>query len=324
MMQVDSSVQVELETPKSYSGNSFPRIASFDYLRLFAMILVTLQHGMAVAGYYEQTTWRNISLGQAGVGLFCALSGYLAFFGNGAPAISWLKKRLWQVYPAYWITTVAAFILTWATGTKHVDIWLFVSQMAGTGYFTHGWELVNVVSWFITLLLLCYVIAFVGKWLGMPQLILVIAAITALCLLATRSEISLSRHIMTFSVAGLIAQACPRPLAMLSIVACLFGAALVWPPSFYAAFSIAFLALALGWHTTELRLIRIASGYIYQYFLVHGIFLVALARFIPHQKLLSGVTAITLAIIAAIILKKLTERLVAWARQYNSNKAAIF
>lgn len=247
MMDRETSGQTKRTEQKPYSGSSIPRLASFDYLRLFAMVLVTLQHGMAVAGYYEQTTWRNVNLGQMGVGLFCALSGYLAFLGGAAPAIGWLKKRLWQIYPAYWIATVAAFLLTWAAGTKRVDTRLFLSQMAGTGYFTHGWELVNVVSWFISLILLCYVIAFVGKWLGAPRLMLVFATIIAIALLATRSEIALSRHVLTFCVAGLIAQAYPRPAVMLAVVASLFGAALLWPQSFYAAFSIALLALALAW-----------------------------------------------------------------------------
>lgn len=299
-----------------------PRFASFDYLRLFAMVLVTLQHGMAVSGYYKQTTWENVNLGQVGVGLFCALSGYLAFSGGVTPAIGWLKKRLWQIYPAYWITTIAAFLLTWATGTKRIDGWLFLSQIAGTGYFTHGWELINVVSWFISLILLCYVIAFVGKWLGAPRLILVFVVIITLALLATRSEVDLSRHVLSFCVAGLIAQTCPRPAVMLAIISSLLCAAFLWPQSFYAAFSIALLALALAWQASDSRLTSVTRGYIYEYFLVHGIFLVGLARFMPQQKLLNGTIAITLAIVAAVILKKLTERLVAWVRRDDSTKAS--
>lgn len=322
MIRRDTSVQPERTEQKSPSVSGALRYVSFDYLRLFAMVLVTLQHGMAVAGYYEQTTWRNVNLGQVGVGLFCALSGYLAFLGGAESAIDWLKKRLWQIYPAYWIATVAAFLLTWAAGTKHFDIWLFLSQMAGTGYFTHGWELVNVVSWFISLILLCYVIAFVGKWLDAPRLMLLFVAIIAVALLSTRSEIALSRHVLTFCVAGLIAQVCPRPAMMLVIIASLFSAALHWPQYFYAAFNIALLALALAWNASETRLTRVASGYVYEYFLVHGIFLVALARFVPKQKLLSGAIAITLAIIAAIILKKFTQHLVAWARRNSSTNAA--
>lgn len=321
MMDRETSEQTKRAEQKPHSGSGIPRLASFDYLRLFAMVLITLQHGMAVSGYYEQTTWRNVNLGQMGVGLFCALSGYLAFLGGAVPAIGWLQKRLWQIYPAYWIATVAAFLLTWAAGMKPIDGWLFLSQMAGTGYFTHGWELVNVVSWFISLILLCYVIAFVGKWLGTPRLMLVFVAIVALALLATHSEIALSRHVLTFCMAGLIAQTCPRPAVMLAIVASLFGAALLWQQSLYAAFSIGLLALVLAWQASETRLSRVASNYVYEYFLVHGIFLVALARFVPGQKLLSGAIAITLAIVAAIILKKLTERLVAWVRRDGSTKA---
>ncbi|MEJ5210378.1 MAG: hypothetical protein WHV61_02975, partial [Burkholderiales bacterium] len=51
------------------SGRSAPRarptdaqwIASFDYLRLFAMGLVTVQHALSVAGYYADTTWNNVN-----------------------------------------------------------------------------------------------------------------------------------------------------------------------------------------------------------------------------------------------------------------------
>lgn len=305
------------------SGSGIPRFASFDYLRLFAMVLVTVQHGMAVSGYYEQTTWANVNLGQTGVGLFCALSGYLAFFGGmktALPAIGWLQKRLWQIYPAYWIATVAAFVLTWVAGTKHIDGWLFLSQMLGTGYFTHGWELINVVSWFISLILLCYVIAFIGKWLRVPRLTLAFAAIIALALFATHSEVAFSRHVLTFCIAGLVAQARPRPTAMVAIIASLFGAAFFWPQFFYAAFSIGLLVLAVAWQAPETRLTRIASAYVYEFFLVHGIFLVALARFVPRPKLLSGAIAVALAIVAAVILKKLSERLVAWVRRDGSPK----
>jgi peptidoglycan/LPS O-acetylase OafA/YrhL len=322
MMRGNTSVQAKRSEQKAHSVSGTPRFASFDYLRLFAMALVTLQHGMAVTGYYEQTTWRNVNLGQVGVGLFCALSGYLAFLGGAGSAIDWLQKRLWQIFPAYWIATVAAFLLTWVAGTKRVDMWLFLSQMAGTGYFTHGWELVNVVSWFISLILLCYFIAFIGKWLGVPRLILLFVAIIAIALLTSRTEIALSRHVLTFCAAGLIAQVRPRPAVMLVIIASLFSAALFWPQFFYAAITIALLALAVAWQASETRLTRVASGYVYEYFLVHGIFLVAFTRFMPGQKLLSGAIAIPLAIIAAIILKKLTERLVAWARRNSSTNAA--
>lgn len=321
-MHRNTSDQAKQSEQKPHSGNGIPRLASFDYLRLFAMVLVTLQHGMAVAGYYEQTTWVNVNLGQVGVGLFCALSGYLAFSGGAAPAISWLQKRLWQIYPAYRIATIAAFLLAWAAGMKCIDGWLFLSQIAGTGYFTHGWELINVVSWFISLILLCYVIAFLGKWLGAPRLILVFVAIITLALLATRSEVALSRHVLTFYLAGLIAQTCPRPAVMLAIISSLLCAAFLWPQSFYAAFSIALLALALAWQTSDTMLTNVTRSYVYEYFLVHGIFLVGLARFMPQQKLLSGTIAITLAIVAAVILKKLTECLVALVRRDNLAKAS--
>ena len=305
-------------------GDPFPlsghiaRLVSFDYLRLFAMLLVTVQHGMTVFGYYEQTTWANINLGQSGVGIFCAISGYLAFFGGmkpPLPARRWLQKRLWQIYPAYWLATIAAFALAWIAKTKPIDSGLFLSQMLGAGYFTHGWELVNVVSWFISLILLCYVIAFFGKWLGAPRITLAVAAIISTALLVTHSEVALSRHVLTFCIAGLLAQTRPRPRVILPIIAGLLVAAIFWFSFFYAAFSIGLLALALAWQIPETRLSRLASTYVYEYFLVHGIFLAALARFVPESKLLSGAIAVILAMISAVVLQKLAARLVGWVRR---------
>ncbi len=309
--------------PAARSGDLNQRFVSFDYLRLFAIVMVTLQHGMAVAGHYEQTTWLNINLGQVGVGLFCALSGYLAFIKGAIPATTWLQKRLWQIYPAYCIVTVIAFLLTWIAGTKHIDWFLFMSQMMGTGYFTHGWDLINVVSWFISLILFCYVIAFIGKWLQRPRLVLCIVSIITLALLATHSEVSLSRHVLTFCVAGLVAQISFRPAVMLAIAIGLTGTSMLWPQCFYAAFSITILILALAWRVPESKLASAFSSHVYEYFLVHGIFLVALARLLPKDKVLSSAIAVLLSIITAVFLKKLTERVIRFIRVTDSYQRAI-
>ena len=307
------SNMIDARTDKS--ADQLSRFAAFDYLRLFAMVLVTVQHGMTAAGFYERTSWGNISIGQTGVSLFCALSGYLAFLSKPSlPALAWLQKRLLQIYPAYWIATIAAFVLTWIAATKPIDGWLFLSQMLGTGYFTHGWDLVNVVSWFISLILLCYVIAFVGKWLGRPRFILAAAASIAFALLATQSEVAISRHVLTFCIAGLVAQVLPRTVAMLVLTAGLFAAAWFWSPAFYAGFGLALLAVALAWQTPATWLTRMTSPYVYEYFLVHGIFLSALAHFLPRPKLLSALLAIAFAMFAAVMLKKLAAWLVACVR----------
>ena len=307
----------------SNAPDQLSRCAGFDYLRLLAMALVTVQHGMTGAGYYDQTAWGPVSIGQSGVSLFCALSGYLAFQSGkqSASASAWLQKRLWQIYPAYWIATLAAFALTWIAGVKRFDTWLFLSQMLGTGYFTHGWELVNVVSWFISLILLCYVIAFVGKWLARPQLTLACAAVIAFALLATHTEAAISRHVLTFCIAGLVAQARPRPGAMFALVVGLFGATWFWPLIFYAAFGLGMLAVARGWQAHATWMTRIMSPYVYEYFLVHGIFLAALAHFLPGPKLLSAAVAVALAMLAAVILKKLAARLVACVRNNKPTQA---
>ena len=269
------------------------------------MVLVTIQHALAVHGYYDQTTWGGVNVGQTGVAIFCALSGFLAFRIDVTKPLVWFKRRLVQIFPAYWLVTIASFALTLISGSKEVTWSLFISQMLGTGFFTHGWELVNVVSWFVSLILLCYVVALVAYLSGYvgPVLLVVIG----LCggLLYTKGEVDLSRHVLTFAVAGLIAykQISAPVIAFVAVAG--FALSVFSSIQFvYVSSALVFMCLALVWKARGYPLTRVASAYTYEFFLVHGILLVVLAQFMSGTPVPSVLVALCGAIVAAVMLRR--------------------
>ena len=118
---------------------------------------MTAQHALSLTGHDARTMIGPFSVGQLGVAVLLGVSGLLASAASGSPS-SWLARRLQRVYPAYWLVMLLSFALVYATGYKTFTVSQFVSQMAGTGLFTHPGSLVNVPTWFISLLLTCYVV----------------------------------------------------------------------------------------------------------------------------------------------------------------------
>jgi peptidoglycan/LPS O-acetylase OafA/YrhL len=184
-----------------------PRLVGFDALRIFALALVTWQHVATSLGAYAETQWRGISPGQSGVAIFCVIAGYLACRSRPESLIDWCRRRFFVVFPAYWLVTLAAFAMVLLVPNQEVTVGLFVSQMLGLGYFTHGWDLVNVVSWFVSLILLCYALTVLAWKTRAPRAFwwAIVAACTLL--LAVRLEVPLSRHLLAYALGALIALA---------------------------------------------------------------------------------------------------------------------
>lgn len=286
------------------------RVASFDYMRLSAMGLVTVQHALSVTGHYDKTTWQGVNIGQVGVGMFCALSGYLAFWCSLSGPWPWLRRRFEQLFPAYWIVTILSFGLTWFAGTKQISWPLFISQMLGTGYFTHGWDLVNVVSWFISLILLCYLVGAIAKFLKRVRLVLVAVVCLSAGFLFANEEVDLSRHVLTFALAGLIAYGgmTPKKTVLMAIV-CLLLSISVSMQFIYATLGLSLLAVCLSWNAPEIEPVRRASRYTYDFFLVHGLFLVAFTRLLPIPAMASVLLAVGVAAVTAVLLHRMTQRI---------------
>ncbi len=291
---------------------SAPRASGLDLLRLLAMAVIVLQHGLSIVGHYDwtQLTTDGITFGQFGVGIFCALSGWFALSRDGDPG-RWLAERLARVYPAYWLATLFAFALALAIG-RPVTPWLFLSQMAGTGFMTHGWNLINGPTWFVSLILLCYLLAAAARLSRYP-----VAAMSAIWLLATlcvvlEIEIALSRHIIAFAAAA-VAGAHRRPALLL-----FFAAALVPLLAVQSSVVFAIAALPIFWLFREKIAIpslgvTLLVGYCYEFFLLHGLFLNGAANLTrsPLWVIVLG-TAATAP--AAFLLKKAAAPMIAHAR----------
>lgn len=284
------------------------RLAGLDALRLSAMLLVTLQHGLSALDRYDLTSPGGVNLGQAGVAIFCAISGYLAFRRDDEAPGRWLWARLAQIFPAYWLAMLFSFMVTWVFQVKPFTAAQFVSQMLGLGYFTHGWELVNVVSWFISLILLCYLIATLAKWLRAPAYVLGAASLVAWVLVYMRWEIDLSRHVLAFSLAGLLSLRAPRAwIVWLAVAPLLFCPP--WPQFSYAALALAALAAMLAWRFTPPGIIQAMANHVYEFFLLHGIFLVGCIHFLPTRPLLGISLGIVASMGGAVGLRRLVAGL---------------
>lgn len=268
------------------------RSAGYDSARLLAMMIVAAQHGLTVTGHYDWTriSASGLTIGQFGVAIFCALSGWFALDGF-RPAGSWLWGRLARLFPAYWLATLFAFALAIILH-RPMTIGLFLSQMAGTGFFTHGWDLVNVVSWFISLILLCTLLAAIARSTRHPGLVMAAFAATAILLVATGTEIALSRHVLSFALAAALRKT-GYPILLLPTGA-LFMTLLWLQPSFLYAFAaLPVLWAAQSARALSPRLLSRAAGLCYEFFLLHGIFLAGAARVIPSTSLaiLAGLIA---------------------------------
>lgn len=296
-------------------------LPGIDTLRLFALVLVTWQHAASVLGAYSETQWRGISPGQTGVAIFCALSAYLAFRTSPSSLSAWWQKRVLRLFPAYWIVTIAAFGLACGVQGRPFDPALFASQMLGLGYFTHGWELINVVSWFISLLLLCYGVASLAWLSRWPRTLLAIAVLLAAVLLATRLEVALSRHLIAFALGAMLAMTPQQwPLLLLGGVLGSIGV-LLDPQFFYAGVALLLTAAATRSKPLAVPGASLLSRYTYEYFLLHGIFLAALAHIllprlaVPWQQALSVVMgAVVLSMLAAVLLERVVAQLPALSR----------
>jgi len=288
------------------------RIAGFDSLRLLAMAIITVQHGLSVIGHYDRTQiTAGCTLGQFGVAIFCGLAGWFAIGGRQATG-AWLAARLVRLFPAYWAATLLAFALAVGLG-RPVTAGLFVSQMLGLGYFSHGMALVNVVSWFISLILLCYALAALARLSSRPRLCMVVFSAGALALVLSGAETVLARHVLAFTAAAAVA-ASGRPHLALVAGSGITLAALLAPGLLVAGVALIAIGLFQAPVLPSWQAVTAASACTYEYFLLHGLFLQA-------GVTLAGpsATGLVLGLIASVpavlLLKRFADAVAAKARE---------
>lgn len=250
------------------------RIDGFDYLRCLGLVLVLSQHQLSILGFERYASILGVNLGQLGVSVFLAVSGVLARQTNREPE-AWLLARLQTIYPAYWIATLFGYIAAAASGYKKITVYQLLSQLAGTGLFTHGMDLVNVATWFVSLLLALYLIVYAAKRFRFNDSVLFLLALILLIASALGSGTMsmILAHAATFFLAYICVGSKRDRFWYFSCLIFLAFLSVKSEFAIYPAASISLCYLALGLPSAP-KLIKLMSNYSYEFYLLHGIFLV--------------------------------------------------
>jgi peptidoglycan/LPS O-acetylase OafA/YrhL len=133
------------------------RMRPIDELKGLAMLMVILYHGGGLLG------WQNWLHGEIGVDVFLIVSGFtLARTSNDMPWPQFLRRRLLRIFPAYWCALATFVVLNQHYFGSKVSTANLVTHVLGI----HGLVLnppdifagINDSFWFITLILLMYVV----------------------------------------------------------------------------------------------------------------------------------------------------------------------
>jgi len=283
------------------------RLVGFDWLRGIALALVVLRHVLEVTDLPVTRDVLVLDQGQLGVALFCAMAGFFAL-GGRQPTGRWALDRARRLFPAYWIVTVALFTANALTGYKPASASLFVAQMLGIGYFTHGGaHLINVPSWYLSLILTCYAAAGIVRSLPRPRATLSALAALTVALVALQVQSDFTRQILAF-LAGMALRAfavSTAPVAIrTALVALLPAGAWAWPDAGYAAWAIAALILADAWPWREHPVVRFVADHSYEMFLVHGPIVVLFVRLARLPLAAAIALALLVTVLVAVALRR--------------------
>ena len=131
------------------------------------------------------------SAGKLAVSVFLFSSGLLLQYqsnraGGAIRPLPWLKKRLWRIYPVYWVGVVLAVLGAWAFRGRTYDAGTLAANVLGIPLLV-GKKAVSagytVPFWFISVLLLCYgLFLFVHRVRHKVVLVLGAGAVSAVAL----------------------------------------------------------------------------------------------------------------------------------------------
>ena len=280
-------------------------LGGLDILRLGTVLLVTAQHVLTLYDLDQWTKFFSLNIGQLGVALFLGVSGLLGSMSQ-RPPVAWLLQRLRRIYPAYWLAMLFSFALAALTKYKTFGIGQFLSQMLGLGLFTHPDNLVNNPTWFISLLLVCYVALFFARLSKLPLSVdlIFVAAIVAWGVHADFPYPAM--HLLTFFAASLLTVALPTDYRMRGLIGAGIFFLLLAPISVafaYTGIPLLLIGLLAGLSAVPRAIGKIAE-YSYEYYLIHGIFLygtISALRTCPALAIPSG---ILLSCVAAVCLHR--------------------
>ncbi len=297
------------------------QLEGLNHLRFLAAALVFSQHALSNS---HADGWIDIAgfrIGRIGTALFFLLSGFFSATTTRKP-LTWIKDRFVVLFPPYWVVTIAGFVMAAVTATKTFDAWQVLSQLAGTGYFTHGDHIVNIATWFISPLLLLYA-AVTTIRLTSPRFVtpLLILGLVAATLSEASEGATLHCHAVTFFMAFAVASTGPRfrTAAATAMTATMMLLAMFQPEFRYGALASLLLLPALQVNRT-IPLCNQFSAIAYEWFLVHGLCLAIMSHLTQSPTIIIAVGAI-LSVGAAMSLKGIVRYIPAFAQPTRARSA---
>lgn len=294
--------------PKAKLIEPVQALPGLDLLRIIAILGVTIQHACSLTGHDNWTSMGSVNVGQFGVALFLGISAYLCA-KSARPPVVWLAARLKRLYPAYWLTMLLCFALVWVANYKTFTATQFISQMLGVGLFTHPGKLINVPTWFISILLVCYLAVFLCRCSKLP----LASILVMLALVVVWGPTAGFRwpwlHLLTFFAVYAIAISLPGKkqgwfFVPIGLVVFLLGA---YSVAFaYTGLTLIFIGLALPVQGDVPIAARI-SEYSYEYYLVHGIFLIGAVKLLPHSDFFAVLVGVVCSAIAAVLVRRCVD-----------------
>ncbi len=285
--------------------------AGFDAMRLLAAILVFTQHTFTILGHDAWIQLGDLSFGRFGTAAFLALSGYLAASTRRVPE-TWLGLRAQKLLPAYWVVLTLSFLAVDATDYKEFDSWQVVCQFTGIGLFTHQDRLVSVTTWFVSALLMLYVVVYLGMRTRDAVVWLVLLAAMAIGIDGSSRFETVAIQSVTFLVAYLVGRSrVPHGILLLGVAGLLACLAFDSTGFWYGAVALMSLAVARHW-TASWNLGRAFGGIAYEWFLIHGLCIHAVARLVGDLIWIVLPLAASLSIMSALLLRDTIARCGLW------------
>lgn len=291
-------------------------LGGLDGLRVFAAVLMTAEHALSLAGLYRWTMIGSINVGQLGVSLFLGISAVLAVRSE-RPISRWVWRRLYRIFPAYWIVILASFVLTWSVHYRRFGVYQVISQLAGVGLFTHPDSLVNEPTWYISLILCCYLGHVACRSTHWPALANGVFAVGFLSLVLIGFRPWITMHMMTFFAVSAVASLWPGCLRNTRFL--LAGLVSLLAAGIATGFAYLGIALLAIWGSLfvqrESRCLRMAAKHVYEYYLIHGLALFGMIRVLELRTVFATMIGIAVAIIGAVLLQVGTEMTVVSIRR---------
>lgn len=275
----------------------------FDIARYLAIGMVVWQHALSLHGKSPSHLLPGLDVGQIGVTVFIAISGWFAFADSSEHPFRWLQRRLARIYVPMWITLVVLFTFNAALGGKQIDAWLVLSELLGTAGVTHGSSMVGVHLWFISLILACYFLASVIRLY--PRLLLPV--IFAMSLAAWRHAL-LCSAVLPFLLTGAARRSGGSAVVIASMSAVAAGITWlagvrggVWCPSAVGLGAVALAkAASEQWHwPAAWSWPSTASSASYHFYLAHAPVLRGLAMLGCFSAIVDALVGSILTVMAA-------------------------